>query len=80
MNDISIICYLFIMYLNTHLHSQAEYVKSVFSEINSMSDTFEVLISPDEPYLRLSVSGLAGHFYVCLSVCFRSIFTLSLVR
>jgi hypothetical protein len=44
---------------------QAEWMKPVFAELVNNSDTFEVLMSPDKPYFRLSVKGMAGEAYVC---------------
>lgn len=39
---------------------RSEIIKEVWAELDTSSDTLEILISPDEPHFRLTTYGGAG--------------------
>ena len=47
----------------------AECLREVFADLDTTSDTLEILLSPSPPYCRMSTSGYAGTTQVsgCIS-------------
>lgn len=45
---------------------QSECLKEAFSELDMTSEVLQILMSPDNPYFRLSTFGHAGSTHVSL--------------
>lgn len=47
---------------------QSECLKEAFSELDMTSEVLQILMSPDNPYFRLSTFGHAGSTHVSLQL------------
>lgn len=52
---------------------QSECLKEAFSELDMTSEVLQILMSPDNPYFRLSTFGHAGSTHVSLQSFYSTI-------